>query len=72
MKVRVGIRGGIIVDNNVYSLDVNTATENVGSNKDALFEGLERGITTYTERNCQIRDPETEGNLDIPFLLGKA
>jgi len=72
MEVRVGIRGGIVVDNDVYSLDVDTATENIGGNEDAFFEGLERGISAYTKRNCQVDEPKMEGDSGIPFLLGKA
>ena len=72
MEVRVGIRGGIVVDNDVYSLDIDTTTENIGGNEDAFFEGLERGISTYTKRDYQVNSPEMEGDSDIPFLLGKA
>jgi len=69
MEVRVGIRGGIVVDHDVYSLDVNTSTENVGSDEDAFFEGLESGIPTNTKRNCWVNGPEMEGGSNVPFLL---
>ena len=71
MQVRVSIRGGIVIDNDVYSFDIDTTTKNIGGDKDAFFEGLERGISTYTKRNCQVSSPQMENDLDVPFLLGK-
>jgi hypothetical protein len=49
MQVRVRIRGSIIVDDDVYSLDIDTTTEDIGGNKDTFFESLERGITSDTK-----------------------
>lgn len=50
MEVAICISGGIVVDNDVYTLHINTTTEDIGSNKDALFERLERGVSFDTER----------------------
>jgi hypothetical protein len=71
VKVRIGIRGSIIVDDDVYPLNVNTATENVGGDKDTFFESLERGISADTKQGCQVRSPEMEGDSNVPFLLRK-
>jgi len=71
MQVRVSIRRGIVIDNDVYSLDINTATKNVGGDEDAFFKGLKRGVSAYTKRNCQLSGPQMEGNSGVPFLLGK-
>lgn len=61
MKVRVGVGGSIIVDDDVHPLNVNTATEDISGHKDTLFESLKRGITADTKRNCQARSPKVEG-----------
>ena len=71
VKVRVGVRRGVVVDYDVHPFDINAATENVGSDKDTFFEGLERGISTYTKRDRQPGSTENASNSNVPFLLGK-
>jgi len=71
VKVRVGIRRGIVIDNDVYSLDINATTENIGSDEDAFFKGLESRISTYTKPGYQVSGSEMEGDSGLPFLLGK-
>ncbi len=41
MEVRVGVPGGVVVDDDVDALDVDSAAEDVGGDEDALLEGLE-------------------------------
>lgn len=41
VEVRVGIRGSVIVDDNVHSLNIDTSTKDVGSNEDSLLKSLE-------------------------------
>ena len=41
MEVAVGIGRAVIVDDDVDTLDVNTISEDIGSDEDARFEGLE-------------------------------
>ena len=53
MKIRVGVGGSIIIDDDVHSLNVNTATEDISSHKDAFFESLECGISGDTKRNVR-------------------
>ena len=71
MKVRVGIRRSIVIDYDVHPFDVNTATENIGGNKDTFFEGFERGISADTKWDCQVSSPEMEGDSNVPFFLGE-
>ena len=40
MQIAVRIRGAIIIDHNVHSLDIDTTSKDIGSYKDTLFEGL--------------------------------
>ena len=49
MQVTVSIRRAIVVDNDIDSLDVNTATEDISCNKDTGIERLEGLIATDTE-----------------------
>ncbi len=44
MKIAVSIRGTVIIHYDVNAFNVNTPPENIGSNKDALFKCLERGV----------------------------
>ena len=45
MKITVSVGGTVIIHYDVDSFDVNTSPENIGSNKDALFECLECGVS---------------------------
>ena len=48
VKVRISISRSIVVDNDVYSLNIDTTTENVGSNQNSLLERLELLVSTDT------------------------
>lgn len=41
VKVRVGVRGHVVVDGEVDALDIDTTTEDISGNADALVELLE-------------------------------
>ena len=41
MQIRVGIAGQVVVDSQVDAFNVDTASEDIGSNTDALVELLE-------------------------------
>ncbi len=41
MKVGIGIRGKVVVDGQVDTLNINTTSENIGGNADTLLEVLE-------------------------------
>jgi hypothetical protein len=71
VKVRIGIRRSIIVHDDVHSLDIDTATEDIGGNEDSLFEGLEGGISTDTKRNRQTSGLTIQDKSGVPFFLGK-
>lgn len=58
MKVRVGIGGSIIVDDDVHPLNVNTTTEDISGHKDAFFESLECGVSADTKWNRQVSNPK--------------
>ena len=49
MQVAVGITRAIVVDDNVYALDIDTTTEDIGRDQDTLLERLERGIARDTK-----------------------
>lgn len=48
MKVAVSIRRAIVVDDDINTLDVDTATEDISGNKDTLLEIFESGISVDT------------------------
>ena len=48
MQIAVCIRGAIVVDNNVDTLNIDTTTENIGSHQDTFFERLEGGVPADT------------------------
>jgi hypothetical protein len=47
MKVAVGVRRAVVVDDDVDSFNINATTKDVGCDKDTLFEGLESSVTIY-------------------------
>lgn len=46
MKVRIGISGSVVVDDDVDTFDIDTTTKNVGSNQNTLLESLELLVST--------------------------
>lgn len=48
MEVGVGVAGEIVVDGKVNTLDINTTSEDVGSNTDTLVELLELRVALDT------------------------
>jgi hypothetical protein len=48
MEIRVGLVGHIVVDSDVDTLDVDTATKDVGGDTDAGLELLELPVTLDT------------------------
>jgi len=48
VKVRVGVVGHVVVDGEVDALNINTTTEDISSNADALVEFLELLVTVDT------------------------
>ena len=72
MKVRIGVRGSIIVDHDVHPLNINTTTKNISCDKDALFESFERGVSRDAGQKCQLSTTGTESRSSIPFFLSKA
>lgn len=50
MEVTVRIRGAVVVDNDVNTLNIDTTPKNIGSDKDTLLEGLEGLVAAYTIR----------------------
>lgn len=71
MEVRVGVRGSVIVDDNIHSLDIDAAAKNISGHKDTFFKSFERGIPADTKWNCQLDNPKIECEPNEPFLLGK-
>lgn len=55
MEVRVGVGRGVVVDDDVDALDVDTATEDVGRDEDALLERLELLVAADTLLLVQAR-----------------
>jgi hypothetical protein len=49
MQITVCIRRTIIVNDDIYSFDVNTTTKDIRGDKDTFFKSLECRITTDTE-----------------------
>ena len=44
MKVAVGVRRAVVVDDDVHTLDIDTTTKDVSVDEDTLLERLESGI----------------------------
>jgi hypothetical protein len=53
MKVRIGLRWSIVIHDDVHPFDINASAENIGGDKDTLFEGLERGVSSDAKQNRQ-------------------
>jgi len=53
VKVRVGIRGQVVVDGEVDSLDINSSAEHIGGNTDTLVELLELLVPLDTKYDHQ-------------------
>lgn len=49
MQVAIGLRGGVIIDDNVYAFHINTTTKDIGGHEDTLFEVFERLVTVNAE-----------------------
>jgi hypothetical protein len=60
MQVAVCVAGGVVIDNDVHSLDVDAVTEDVGSDEDALLEVLELGVAGDTDEEVR-RDARRMG-----------
>lgn len=54
MEVAVCISRSIVVDDDVYTLHIDTTTEDIRSNEDTLFELLERGVPLDTVRDKSV------------------
>lgn len=48
MQVRVCICWTVVVDDDVYTLDINTTAKDIGGDQNTLFKGFECGISTDT------------------------
>jgi hypothetical protein len=63
VKVGVGVTRKIVVDGKVDTLDINTTTEDVGSDTDTLVEFLELLVTLDTAKKlvtvCLVKDQNT-------------
>ena len=44
MEVTISIRRAVVVDDDVHTLDIDTTTEDVGGDQDALLERLEGSV----------------------------
>lgn len=56
MQVTVRIWGTIVVDDDVDTFDINTTAEDIGGDKDTLFEGFEGGISVDTKTGLAPRN----------------
>jgi hypothetical protein len=44
MKITVSVRGTVVIHYDIDAFNVNTPSEDIGSDKDALFKCFERGV----------------------------
>lgn len=72
VKVAVGIRRTIVVDDDVDTLDIDTTTEDVGSDQDTLLERLEGSVSRDTEDECNQALVIPRQRRNLPLLLHKA
>ena len=56
MQIRIGICGKIVVDRQVDALDINTTSENVGSDTNSLVKFLKLFISLNPVRLSAIHD----------------
>jgi hypothetical protein len=71
MQIAVCIRGAIIVDDNVDTLNVNATAEDISRNKYTFFKCFERGIAIDTGACHQISRDISISWVNLPFLLGQ-
>jgi hypothetical protein len=45
MEIAISVSRTVVIDDDIDTLDINTATENIRCNKNTLFKRLERSIT---------------------------
>lgn len=57
MQVRVGISGQVVVDGKVDALNINTTTEDIGSDTDTLVELLELLVPFDTKQIISFNPP---------------
>ncbi len=55
VEVAVGIWRTVVVDDNVYSLHINTTTENIRRNENTLLEGFESRVSGDAIRRLRTR-----------------
>ena len=56
MQITVSIRWTVIVNDDIDTFNINSTTEYIGRNQDALFERLECGVST---------DPIEYSNIEV-------
>jgi len=50
MKIGIRVIRHIVIDNNIYSFDINTSSEDVGCNHDSSFEVLEDFVSVDSRK----------------------
>ena len=48
MKITVCVRGAVVIDDDVDTLNIDTTPKDIGGDKDTLLKRLERLVTAYT------------------------
>ncbi len=72
MKVAVRVRGTVVVDNDVDTLDIDTATKDVSGDQNTLLKCLEGSVPRDTDNNCRQTPSPLRRPRDLPLLLHKA
>lgn len=72
VKIRVGIRRKIVIDGEVDTFDIDTTTEHVGGNADALVELFEFFIPFNTIKAINIALRGNTSVLSLPLFLTDA
>lgn len=67
MQVAICVTRGVVVDDDIDSLDVDATAEDVGGDKDTLLKVLELRVTGDTTTMLD-RVPENAGDV-LPFFL---
>lgn len=69
MEIRVGVGRSVIVDDNVHSLNINTASKDVRRHEDTFLKVLKLLVPRDTRQQLETYGKELGNRL--PFLLGE-
>ena len=71
MQITISVRRAVIIDDDVYSLNINTTAEDISSDQNTFLEGFERGVSADSIEGRNLRDNSSSKKLYAPLILLK-